>query len=270
MKHLARWGEPYLPLLKWVLVIGLISNLPTLLFWWCWTPRLLSPDGWPSSYGCGFEAGLHPMVIIVGIAAFLIDPLPGTRIANMLNRTIVAFCGGGWVWMTYIDRSEAIDRYPLSLFLPVLVMLLGGIAYVVSARSGHTGSDGRVGNAVERLMRSTQPYLPILKYGALGAILTMFAFWGDAERLDNAATDSYAMIVWGVASALLLDSLPGTRIANMLNRAVVVFGIAFLLVPDYLDIRTSEPYAISLIAPIALVIVGGLAYVARARPDPGR
>ena len=120
---------------------------------------------------------------------------------------------------------------------------------------------------MKRLTGKARPYLPVLKWVLVVGLTANFlagVYWWRRDEADDSAI---IMMIWGGLTALLLDSLPWGRIVNMATRTIVVLCVGGLVLALYLDAtNTKEPHAISLIAPL----VAGIAYVARARPDPGR
>ena len=131
---------------------------------------------------------------------------------------------------------------------------------------------------MERPTRKARTYLTFLKWIlvlSIPANLLATHFWFRWVIKDEmwVAGDVFYLLSFGSVAALMLDSLQGGRIANMVTRgmAVLFIGSALgIVVFDQASQYTEFPYAPMLIVSFGVAFVGAVFYVWSARATPGR
>ena len=135
---------------------------------------------------------------------------------------------------------------------------------------------------MERLIGAARESLTPLKCLLILALVANFAtpfLWWDWHPGNIEPRHAMRMLLFVYAIAtLMLDSLPGGRIVNTINRALTVCCVGGILwmkffkgwLQQLADGESEPTVAVALIIPIATMLAGAFAYVAAARPSPDR
>ena len=129
MQRLTRAAEVSLPILKWVLVLGLLANFSTLYLWWDFYDY--------ADFNADAKRKLWSVLYCATFAGFMIQSLPGERLVNMVTRTTALAYLSATLWFTHVDadvRSIELPLEALPFILPTVALIVGGIAYVATVR----------------------------------------------------------------------------------------------------------------------------------------